>query len=102
MFFTSGDVCRITAIPANTLDRWVVMGLLTPANTGQGTGRHRIYRLGEVVAVAAGLKYREEGAGMDRIAGVVRLLASLPIERLETHFEKGETFPVPAMMLGDE
>ena len=101
MNLTKSDLCRITGIGATALDRLVAAGLLQPENTGQGTGRHRIYALSDAVAVAVGLRYRNEGAGTDRVAGVVRLLASMPLERLEAHLEKGETFPVPAMLLGD-
>jgi hypothetical protein len=101
MLLTSGDVCRLTGIALNTLDRWVASGFLSPANKGKGTGRHRIYTLGEAVAVAAGLKYREQGAGPDRVQGVVRLLAGMPLERLEAELAAGNTFPVPAMLLGD-
>src|SRR5437588_55328 len=98
---TSGDVCEIADIPPNTLDRWVADGLLDPANSGRGTGRHRVYGLSEALAVAAGIRYRREGAAPDRVAGVVRFLAGLPIDRLEEEFAAGRTFPVPGAMLGE-
>lgn len=97
---TSGDVCEIAGIPLNTLDRWVTAGLLDPANSGRGHGRHRVYSIGEALAVAAGALYRREGADPGRVAGVVRLLASLGIERVEAEFDAGRTFPVPGALIG--
>src|SRR5262245_20701785 len=99
-FFAASDVCRIADIHFSSLDRWVNAGWLQPANSGLGTGRHRVFSLTELVAVGVGVRYRAEGAGNDRVAGVVKFLAGLPIEHLEAHLERGETFVVPAALLG--
>lgn len=99
---SSGDVAEIAGIPMNTLDRWVAAGLLGPANSGRGHGTHRRYGLVEALAVATGARYRAAGAGADRVAGVVKFLAGLTLERLEADLEAGRTFPVPAAMLGTD
>jgi hypothetical protein len=101
VLLTAGDVCRIAGIHPNTLDRWVTAGLLDPANSGRGTGTHRLYSLAQCVAVAAGIRYRDEGAGPDRVFGIVRFLASLSLERLEAEIAAGRSFPVPDTLLGD-
>jgi hypothetical protein len=97
---TAGDVCAVTGVPPNTLDRWTVAGMLNPTNFGRGTGRHRAYSVGDAVAVAAGMLYRRAGAGDDRVVGVVRFLADLGIVRLREHLAVGRTLPVPGLMLG--
>lgn len=51
---SSGDVCDITGLAPNTLDRWCADGIVTPAEGGEGTGVHRRFSpmqtLGLVVA----------------------------------------------------
>jgi len=84
----------------NTLDRWVGAGLVDPANAFAGHGRHRRYTLSQCVAVAAGARWRAEGAAPERVAGIIRFLSGLGTEWLEAEIEAGRTFPVPAAMLG--
>jgi hypothetical protein len=101
MRLASADICRLTGIPPNTLDRWVSDGLLRPA-AAPGPGRggvRRQYTAGDALAVAAGVAYRRAGAGPDRVAGVVKFLAGYGIERLEADLAAGRTFPVPAALL---
>jgi hypothetical protein len=99
VLLTAGDVCRIAGIHSNSLDRWVTAGLLDPANFGRGTGTHRLYSLAQCFAVAAGIRYRDEGADPGRVAGVVKFLAGQTLERLEAEFATGRTYPVPATLL---
>jgi hypothetical protein len=96
---STGDVVRVTGIAPMMLNRWCLDGLIQPLNEGQGTGVHRVFTLMETIAVAAGVRYREEGARPERVHGVVRLLGSMTLERFEQHLSQGETFPVPACLL---
>lgn len=95
-----GSLRRLTGIPQNTLARWCADGILRPVG-GKGRGNRRRFRIEDVIAAAAGVVYRREGADPGRVLGVVSLLASMPLERLEADLEAGRTFPVPGAMLGD-
>jgi len=99
---TSGDVCEIAGVPMNTLDRWVAAGHVGPAAAFEGHGRHRTYTLGQCVAVAAGARWRAEGASPERVGGIIRLIATLRIERIEAEIEAGRTLPMPGVLLGND
>jgi hypothetical protein len=100
--FSVNEACAVSGVHPQTLRNWCAAGLLRPAQPGTtGTGRGHRFSLAQVFALAAGMLYRREGAAPDRVAGVVRLLAGMPGERLEAHLREGETFPVPAVLLGD-
>jgi hypothetical protein len=98
-WLTTGDVSEVTGIHPNTFDRWVTAGLLGPAGSGRGPGRHRRYTESEVLAVAVGMRYRGLGADDGRVAGVVKYLAGVSPEQLEAHLNDGRTFVVPEMLL---
>jgi len=98
---TFGDVCKVTGIAANTLDRWSASWLGGAAAGGQGTGHHRRYGLAETFAVYAGLRWRAEGADSGRVANLVRFLARVPSEHLEAEFEAGRTLPVLPHLFGE-
>jgi hypothetical protein len=102
MKMSSGDVCEIAGISMATLDRWVAAGWVGLQNAFEGHGRHRTYTLGQCLAVAAGALYRAAGAAPERVAGVVKLLSDLGIERLEAEMERGRTFPLPAVLPGGD
>ena len=98
--FTAGDVCAVSGIAPKMLERWTLAGLVRPANNRRGKGRHRLYGLGDVVAVAAGIRSRDAGADYDRVPGIVRFLSGLGVTRLERELAAGRTFPVPGAMFG--
>jgi len=97
---TSGDVCKVAGLVPNTLDRWAYAWMKGHAAGGEGHGRHRKYTLVETFALYAGARWRDEGAGWERIAGLVPFLARLPQERLEAEFEAGRTVPVLPHLFG--
>jgi hypothetical protein len=55
----------------------------------------------DALAIAAGLRWMQEGAEPDRVKGIIRFVAGLTVERMEQAFSAGETFAVPQEMLGD-
>ena len=75
---TSGDVCQVTGIAPNTLDRWSAAWLSGSAAGGHGTGHHRRYSLVDTFAVHAGVRWKAEGAGPERVASLVQFLAGVP------------------------
>jgi MerR HTH family regulatory protein len=102
MLFTAGDVSAITGVHPRVLERWVSEeGVLSPRNAERGgRGRHRLYSLGDVIAVAVGLRFREEGADPGRVREVVRFIAGLGVERLKRELDEGKTLPAPGPQLG--
>jgi hypothetical protein len=99
---TSGDVCEIAGIPMTTLDRWVAAGFVGPDDAFAGHGRHRAYTLTQCLAIAAGARWRDEGARPEPVGGVVRLVASLGIKRVEAEIKEGRTLPMPGVMIGSD
>ncbi|MFL5909281.1 MAG: hypothetical protein ACJ768_01740 [Gaiellaceae bacterium] len=105
----SKDVVRIAcevcddpdALTVPNLERWVLQGLLGPFRRHrQERGNPRDFgRVELVLAVVAGCRYRQEGAGADRVQGVVKLIASRPWELLEADLDAGRTFPVTEAMV---
>jgi hypothetical protein len=51
--FTTGDVLRLTDIPATTFDDWCSKGIIKPISGGQGTGSHRQWTLMLVLGIVA-------------------------------------------------
>jgi DNA-binding transcriptional MerR regulator len=99
---TAGDVQRITGVAPMTLNRWIADGFLSPENSGRGHGHHRLYTLCDVIAIAAGLRFKDEGAGPDRVRGVVRLVSGLGMAELRKQLAQGRWFPAPGAMLDAE
>ncbi|WP_390621226.1 MerR family transcriptional regulator [Urbifossiella limnaea] len=101
--FTSAELCAITGLPSLTLAQWVGRGLLTPVRVGgRGRGFPHLFSQTQVLAVMAGLRWREAGAGADWVAGVVKCLGSLDATTLESAIADGRTYTVPAARLGGE
>jgi len=97
---SSGDVRELTAVAASTLNVWTISGLVGKRHREPcGQGNSRTYSALEALAVAAGVRWMNAGADPERVAGVVRLVASKPLEHLEAEFGQGRTFPVPQVML---
>jgi hypothetical protein len=101
---TSAELCEITGITPKSLDNWVRDGLLKPTNVpGMGRGGvRREFTVGDAVAVAVGMTYRKHGATPERVAGVVKFLAGLGLERLKAEIKLGNTFPVPGSLMGGD
>lgn len=96
------DVCRISGVNPQTLRNWIAFGFIKPARPGKiGPGNAHQFSLTQTVGLAMAQRYRDEGATLDRALGVLKLIESLGVEKLEMHLEKGECVPVPAMMIGD-
>jgi len=79
MSLSSAEVCRATGATAPVLNQWVAEGAVRPALV-PGLGR--------------------AGAPAGWVAGSVRLLAGLGIDRLRGHLAAGRTLPVPGLVLG--
>ncbi len=98
--FTVDEVSQLTAVNPQLLRNWVAGGLLRPTRPGTtGSGRGHRFGFVQVVAVAAGVRHRTEGAGPERATGVMRFLAGLTLEQLEWHLGEGRTFAVPAALV---
>lgn len=98
---SSGEVCEVTGIHLNNLDRWTSAWLAGRAAAGRGQGHHRRFTMIETLAIYAGARWRAEGADPNRVAGIVYFVARLQLEQLEREFEEGRWFPVPEVMLGE-
>src|SRR5688500_17334148 len=99
--YTTSDIREITGIPVNTIDRWVESYGVTPLSGGRHCGDQRYFSLAQLIAFAVAARYRDEGAGPERVAGVLRFLAGRPLEQLENDIAAGRTLPVPGPMIGD-
>jgi hypothetical protein len=66
-----------------------------------GRGIQRSYSPLEVIAIAAGIRWMQEGAEPDRVKGIIRFVAGLTAEHMEAAFAEGRTFPVPREMFGE-
>jgi len=99
--FSAGEVCEVTGLHLNNIDRWSTAWLQGKAAGHRGSGTHRRYTLIECLALYAGARWRAEGADPGRVAGVVYFVSRLHREQLEAAFEEGRTFPVPEVMLGN-
>jgi hypothetical protein len=100
---TINAAAEVAGVAAQTVRNWVALGLLRPAQPGTtGTGRGHRLNMAQVLALAAAAVHRELGADPGRVAGVVRLLAGMSVERLEAELAAGRTYPVPAALLGVE
>lgn len=94
------QVKRICAVAGSTLDRWAAKGNLAYTAGARERGDGRLYSKAQLFAAYVGTRYRKERANPDRVAGVVRYLSRLPLEKLEAELEAGRTWPVPEMLLG--
>lgn len=83
---------RTILFPAKTLDNWCASGALTPATAGNGTGRHRVFRvLPDVLAIAAGRGLRANGFNFDVAAAVMRTISTFTEEQILQAFSEGRT-----------
>lgn len=99
---TSQQICTLTGIHPKQLDRWAAEGVLRPTMVKTGRARggvRREYTLMDCVAVAVGIRWRDEGAGPERVAGVVKFLSGTSVEWLEGELNAGRTFPVSAAQM---
>jgi hypothetical protein len=100
--FTSGEVYKLTGVSTALQHEWVQrLKLLAPVSGGTQMGDHRRFDIMAVFAFFAGGKWKGANAGGERYHGVVKLLASMPPERLEAELAAGNTWPVPATLLGE-
>jgi len=88
-FLSAGQVCDLVRIPYQTLNYWVVQGLITPAYAPGGAGRSRLFRLTDVVAVTVGRGLRAKGHPLRVAADAMAFLEGFTEERLEACFSDG-------------
>ena len=91
-FLSAGQVCDLVRIPYQTLNYWVVRGLITPAYAPGGAGRSRLFRLTDVVAVTVGRGLRAKGHPLRVAADAMKFLASFSEDDLEACFADGRRF----------
>jgi len=91
-FLSAGEVCDLVRIPYQTLNYWVVQGLITPAYAPGGAGRSRLFRLTDVVAVTVGRGLRSKGYPLRVAADAMRFLGSFTEESLEACFSDGRKY----------
>jgi hypothetical protein len=101
-FLTTGDLASLTGVPANTIGYWAARRWVDPVNNGRGDGYTRIYSVMQALAAAAGAVWRREGADWPRVEGLVRFVSRMTQEYMEAEFAAGRTFPVPAILIGEE
>src|SRR5262249_6478896 len=97
------QAAEISGVQAQVIRNIVAAGVVRPTQHGRsGPGGGHRFGLSEVFALTLGKVYKDNGAAADRAMGGVRLVSGTSIERLEAQFDKGEFFPVPAMLMGDD
>lgn len=91
--FTTGNVLKITGLPANTFDAWCAGGHVKPFNDVAGTGNHRQFSLMQVlgIVIAVELRNQERSCVLSYVASVVDAFSKLPEEDLLKRFKKGVT-----------
>jgi hypothetical protein len=97
---TVPEAARVSGVPVQSLRNWIVAGLIEPVQYGRAASAkgHKL-SLVQVLALTAGMRYRREGAGPERVAGIIHFLSRISLERLEAHLDKGETYTVPASLI---
>jgi len=73
--FYTGEAARITGIPYRTIDHWARTGLLTPSiSKGRGSGRCRLYSLGDLLALRVVRDLRATGVSGKSLRKVINVL----------------------------
>ncbi len=91
---TAGDVCDVLSshtrrFPYQTLNTWVRDGIIRPAVQARGTGRHRMFAIVDVLAVAMGRGLRASGFTLNAAAAVTDALMQFTEEQLLSNFDQG-------------
>lgn len=99
---TTGEVCEVAKLAPTTLADWMEQGIIKPVVKG-GKGRGNVCRFSVMQAFAlyAGVRWRDEGAGMERTRALVQFLSVVPLEHWEGEFDAGRTMPVLPYQFGD-
>jgi hypothetical protein len=93
MLIASGDVLRITGLPQTTLNRW--SDLVRPVNNHAGHGNHRKFSVMQTLALAYAKVWADQGCGFPWVREVVKFVANLSQDDLETHLNAGRRLLIP-------
>lgn len=106
---SSGEVCEITGLPQNTLDRWcsgesvdlegpvvtpyqeAKRPVVKPYQEASGRGTQRRFTVAQAVGLAFAAEWREWGAGWPLLEPLLRELMKLTEKQMLAAFAEGRT-----------
>lgn len=92
---STGDVCALTGLTPNTLDRWCSAGIVLPFDGGNGQGDHRRFTLLQAVGLQVAASLRQaEGATLGLVRTIVATFEAMTRQELLAAFEAGQTHVV--------
>lgn len=88
---STGDLCELSSIPMNTLDRWARQGIIKPIEGGSGQGSHRRFSISQAVALVFAAEWRRWGAGKPLIEPMIPHIAKMTHDEMFKAFAEGRT-----------